>query len=65
MILIMGDCLSVLPLELEGKMFRLSAIIFECFCQRGIGVSIFFPVYVYVFQNQMDTQTNGIWKKMN
>ena len=56
----MGDCLSVLPLELEEKMFRLSAIIFECFCQRGIGVSIFFPVYVYVFQNQMDTQTNGI-----
>ena len=47
----MGDNLSVLLLELEGKTFQLSAIIFECFCQTGIGVSIFFPVYVYVFQN--------------
>ena len=61
----MGDNLSVLPLELEGQIFQLSALVFQCFYQTGIRVSVFLPVYVYVFQNQMEIQTNRIWKNMN
>jgi hypothetical protein len=52
-IYIIGDNLSVIWLELEGKKYQLSAKVFQCFCLTGSGVSIFSCVYAYVFQNHL------------